>query len=220
MRLNLLYGVGEFQREMSKISVPVSEAAHQAMIAVGEKVKTEGRSHIAAAGFSNKWQNALRVIIYDPKKTLRKGELAAAWVYHKIPYAGVFEEGATVRAKMWVPLPWVPKSAGRGRRLTPETFIASANQKLFPIRRNGKTYLAVGLTISGRAAKTGRLGKYSMTALRRGSTGKGENSVRTLVPIFVGVDSVTFKDRLNIRGVVERAANTLGEAFIKYSQGA
>lgn len=220
MRLDLSYGLGEFRDAMESIKVPVSQAAHQAMLDVGEKVKTDGRAHIAAAGFGPKWQNALRVTVYDPSKTLRKGELAAAWVYHKIQYAGVFEEGATVHAKMWIPLPWAPKSAGRLGRLTPDRFQATTNQHLFPIRRGGKTYLAVGLTLSGKGAKVGQLGKYSMTALRRGQTGRGKNSIRTLVPLFVGVDQVKFKDRLNIREVVEKAANTLAEAFIKHSQGA
>lgn len=219
MRLNLTYGVGEWARSMESIKVPVTESAFAAIQDVAETVKRDGRAHIAAAGFSGRWQNALRVNVYRPGQTKVAGELAAAWVYHAIPYAGVFERGATVRAKMWVPLPWAPKKIGR-QSMSPNAFVAATNQRLFPIRRGGKTYLATSIVMSGRAAQRGRATKYSATALRRGRTGRGEGAVRVLVPLFVSVESVTFRKRLSILNVVEKAANTLAEAFFKHSQGA
>lgn len=215
MRARLTFGVGEFARAMEAKYVPVSEAGLAAIQEVAEKVKTDARANIAAAGFSIRWQNALRVNVYKPGQTKVAGELAAAWVYHAIPYAGVFERGATVNAKMWVPLPWAPKKIGR-RRMSPDAFVAATNQSLFPIRRSGKTYLATSISMSGRAAKTGKAAKYSATALRRGRTGRGGTTVRQLVPLFVSVSSVTFKKRLSILNVVERAANTLAEAYFRH----
>jgi len=215
MRARLTFGVGEFARSMDGKYVPVSEAGLAAIQEIGEKVKRDGRAQIAAAGFSLRWQNALRVNIYKPGQTKVAGELAAAWVYHAIPYAGVFERGATVNAKMWVPLPWAPKKIGR-RRMSPDAFVATANRSLFPIRRGGKTYLATSIAMSGRAAKSGLASKYSSTALRRGRTGRGDGAVRRLVPLFVSVSSVTFKKRLSLLNVVERAANTLAEAYFRH----
>src|ERR1700745_2725921 len=85
--------VGSLQR-------PLAKAATAALRDAGEIAKSNGRASIAAAGFSRKWQNALRVNIYPPQgDSLRP----AAFIFHKIRYAGVFEEGAVIGGQ---PLLW------------------------------------------------------------------------------------------------------------------
>ncbi len=99
MTLSFLYRAtkGEFDEAMREMQRPMAEAATSAMQEAADNIKSEGRAKIASAGFSKKWQNALRVDAFP-----RRGKVsinAAAFAFHKIPYADVFEEGATIRGK-------------------------------------------------------------------------------------------------------------------------
>ena len=74
--------------------------------------QAKGRADIAAAGFSRRWQNAFRVDVFPRGRKVSVD--AAAWVFHKIPYAEVFEEGATIRGRpyLWIALPGTPTRIG------------------------------------------------------------------------------------------------------------
>jgi Family of unknown function (DUF6441) len=75
----------------TEIQRPIAKAATPAIREAGEIAKQNGRASIAAAGFSRKWQK--RVNIYPPQgDSLRP----AAFIFHKIRYASVFEEGAVI----------------------------------------------------------------------------------------------------------------------------
>jgi hypothetical protein len=65
---------------------PIARAATAAIREAGEIAKRDGRASIAAAGFSRKWQNALRVNFYPPQGDSMR---PAAFIFHKIRYAGV-----------------------------------------------------------------------------------------------------------------------------------
>jgi hypothetical protein len=106
---------------VKEVQRPIAKAATAAVREAGDIAKRVGRASIAASGFSRKWQNALRVNIYPPQGySLRP----AAFIYHKIHYAGVFEEGAVIGGQplLWLPLPTVPLR--RGRPLTPSAICA------------------------------------------------------------------------------------------------
>ena len=111
---------------------------------------------------------------------------AAAHIHHKIPYAGVFEEGAAIAGQpmLWLPLPTVPIGAG-GRRLTPKKYIAQGN-RLASVKRPGKRPLLVG-KVGGKS-----------------------------VPLFFGISSVTIRKKFNIIEAVQRAAARLGEFYLKH----
>src|SRR3954465_6881555 len=129
-----------------EIQRPGARAAPAAVREAGEIAKRDGRASIAASGFSRKWQNALRVNIYPPQGDSMR---PAAFVYHKIHYAGVFEEGAVIGGQplLWLPLPTVPLR--RGRPMTPSQYARSvgplvsvqrpgAPPLLFPKQRKGR----------------------------------------------------------------------------------
>jgi Family of unknown function (DUF6441) len=88
------------------------------------------------AGFSRKWQNALQAKVYPPG---RDSTGAAALIYHKVPYAQVFEEGAGIHGKplLWLPLPNAPFGAG-GRRVPAAKFQQQVGMPLYTTRRPGK----------------------------------------------------------------------------------
>ena len=98
----------------------IERAAQAAVTAAGELAKSDARASILSAGLGGKFAKALRLNVYPKKGTSLK---AAAQIFHKIPYAGVFEEGAAIRGRprMWVPLPSTPKRSGR-YRMTPERY--------------------------------------------------------------------------------------------------
>ncbi|RUV75923.1 MAG: hypothetical protein EOR30_17060 [Mesorhizobium sp.] len=58
----------EFAGAMFGIKDPIAFAATAAISEAGDIVKREGRADIAAAGFSKRWQNALRVNVYPKRR--------------------------------------------------------------------------------------------------------------------------------------------------------
>jgi hypothetical protein len=196
----------EFAMAMARIKDPIGAAGTAAISEAGDIVKREGRADIAAAGFSRRWQNALRVDIY-PKRGVSMQ--AAAFIWHKIGYAGVFEEGATITGKprLWLPLESAPKRIGR-QKITPALYIRKVGP-LVPIIRPGKPPLLAGKIAASRRSTS----KVTLSALRRAS---GGGAPSRLVPLFVGIDRVSIRDRFSIKEITERAANRLGELYLKH----
>jgi len=209
--MKLIYAAlkGEFEQALRDIYKPLAEAGSAAMIETAETIKTEGRRDIASAGFGKRWQNAFRVDVY-PKRGVSLN--AAALVYHKIPYADVFETGATIRGKprLWLPLSSTPKKIGRNR-MTAERYKKEIGPLVF-IRRAGKKPLLAGkMAVSKGQAESGDVGKITISKLRKGAAGSG---VIRAVPLFVAVDSVKLRDRFSIREITKQAADRLGEIFL------
>ncbi|RWB26894.1 MAG: hypothetical protein EOQ42_28325 [Mesorhizobium sp.] len=198
---------GEFAAAFAAMKDPIAFAGTAAISEAGDIVKRQGRADIAAAGFSKRWQNALRVNVYPRRKQSMN---AAALIYHNIHYAGVFEEGATITGKprLWLPLPSAPKRVGR-QKMTPALYIKTIGP-LVSIERSGKPPLLAGkIATNRRGSKTG---KVSLSALKRGGAG----APSTLVPLFVGIDRVNIRDRFSIREITERAAARLGDLYLKH----
>ena len=130
---------------------------------------------------------------------------ATAHVYHKIPYAGVFEEGATIRGRprMWLALPNVPQRYGR-KPMTPELFRKSIGPLAF-VKRPGKRPLLVA-----KAKKGKNMTKVSLARFRSGGRGEGPF---VSVPVFVGLDSVSIRKRFNITGIVRAARDRLPQLY-------
>jgi hypothetical protein len=207
------YTRGEIASALQEMYLPMAEAASAAIASAAETIKAEARADIGRAGFSKRWQNTLRVDVH-PKGRVRKSVNAAAHIYHKIGYAGVFEDGATISGKpnMWIPMRWIPTRLGR-QRLTPKTFEAATGKRLFPIVRGGKTYLATSMRVAG-AGKS----KYSAASIRRGSTGSGKGEMRS-VPMFLRIRRVDIPKKFNITAIVERARDRLAQLYIDNMKG-
>jgi hypothetical protein len=206
-RLSYTYKRDEFAQAMAAMQDPVAFAGTAAITEAAAIVKAEGRADIAAAGFSKRWQNTLTALIY-PKK--RYSMDAAAVIYHKIPYAGIFEKGGVIggKPKLWLPLPTAPKRAGRSK-MTPALYVKTIGP-LISIERPGKPPLLAGRIATNRRGQINR-GKVTLSALKRG--GKGAPS--TLVPLFIGIDRVSIRDRFSIAEITARAAARLGELYVK-----
>ena len=201
---------GIFERAFLAPAEEIERAAQAAVAAAGELAKTDARANILSAGLGSKFAKALRLNVYPKKGTSLK---AAAQIFHKIPYAGVFEEGATIRGRprMWVPLPSTPKRSGR-YRMTPERYQKEVGPLQY-VKRPGKAALLVAKT---RATKTGKRARVTLSGLRAAARG----GVRTTsVPLFVGIDSVSIRKRLNITKAVRRARDRLPELYAQNFRG-
>lgn len=184
-----------------EIDTAHDKAGTATMDEIGKRIKTKGRANIASAGFGKRWQNALRVDRY-PKRGVSSN--AALWIHHNIPYADVFEFGATIHGKplLWIPLSNVPKKIG-GKRMTPQEFSQSVGP-LQAINPPGRPPMLVAKYSSRNRAK------ISLAGLRRGAGAAGGGQS---VPVFVGVPLVRIRKRFNLRSVFRAAAAQISSVW-------
>ncbi len=210
LRLTLSAVAGGFFKAITEGERPIAKAATAAVREAAELAKAGGRASIAAAGFSRKWQNALRTKVYPPGRDSMR---AAALIYHKVPYAQVFEEGAVIHGKplLWLPLPNAPFGAG-GRRIPPAKFQQQVGMPLYTIRRPGKPAM-LGANVRTTDVRAGK--PISLALLRRGRNPSGKGTVR-LVPLYVGVDVASISKRFAIIDAIRRAAAKLPDLYLKH----
>ncbi len=189
---------------------PIEEAVTAAIREAGDIVKFEGRADIAKAGFSRRWQNTLRVIYFP---TRGASVDASAYIYHKIPYSGVFEAGATIRGKpiMWLPLRGTPTKLAR-KKITPKALSLAAGKRLLFINRGGDNpLLAMSVNLS-KAKAAQREPKITLRMLRKGPT---KRSVTKSIPLFVGLDTIKIEKQFHISRIVKRASGRLAQLYFE-----
>ena len=170
MALRLAFTVsaiaGGFAKAMEDAQRPIAKAATAAVGDAAAIAKRDGRRDIAAAGLSRKWQNALRSKLFPPQGVSMR---PAAIVYHRIPYASVFEEGAVIRGRplLWLPTEHVPLRSG-GRRMTPAQYARSIGPLVGIVSRSGTPLLVAEAPRQGPApAPRCWIGRAAQAALCR-----------------------------------------------------
>jgi hypothetical protein len=202
---------GQLGRQLREVEKPIAEAATKAIRLAGNAARDEGRKEIASAGFSRRWQTALRVA-FEPKRG--NSINCSARLRHSIGYATIFETGGTIQGSplLWVPLRDAPlPKSSRGSRMTPSQF-AKQIGPLASVNVPGTPPLLVAKADRGKRGRS----KVTLGALRRG--GKGQGNIQT-VPVFVGVRSVTIRDRWDLREIFRRVAGRLGQYFSESLDG-
>lgn len=133
---------GEFARSINGIGEPIAAAATGAMRDAADIIKRDARAEMLAGGMSSRFTNTFRADAYP--KGGRQSINAAAHAYSKIPYAGVFEEGARISGQ---PLLWLPIEG----RVPPGTRPRNFRGRLVTIRRlNGPPLLGAPIGDNGR----------------------------------------------------------------------
>lgn len=184
------YVQGSFRRMFEADYQQMAKAATAAVTRATGEAKTAGRASIQEAGFSAKWQNALQAKVY-PEGGVSLN--AAGLVYHKISYAGIFQEGGTIAGR---PLLWLPIEANLpgGEKWTPARFV----QSIGPLRsvRNAR----------GRPLLVGQVGIGSTGAVLPRQRGRSMvRSRQAWLPVFVGIDVVEIAKRFHVTEAVEAA---------------
>lgn len=206
------------------INKPIKEAAAKAVIAAGSQAVTRGRADIARAGnFGRLWQQTWNARFYQVDPPALD---AAAFLFQKIPYSPVFEDGATITGKpyLWIPLRTAPLKVGRGKA-TPEK-LAALGIHLFEIQRNagGPPLLAAEVVASARTKAKGRtyfnvtlndLKKGEANRTNRATAGSGQNRPKPsiAVPLFFGLPTIHLRKRFHLRAIVAQEAAKLGEYY-------
>ena len=207
---------GEFAKGMRALRNPVASATTGAIAEAAASIKAQGRSNIASAGFSRRWQDTFRTLKFPTRG--RKSIDAAAFIYHKIPYATIFEEGGTIRGKplLWLPLPSSPKRLGR-TRLTPKVFNQQIGPLTFLPAKNARPPLLVAPAVMTRAKAKKRHPRVSATAFRRGANkAVGPREVIRGVPVFSGLRSVDMPKKFDLYKIIDQAAKRLPELYVKH----
>lgn len=203
-----------FAQQLRDLQKPIAKAITRAMKDVGALAKTGWKAAIAAGGMGAKFQGGVSMRVY-PSSGISLSP--AAQLKHHIPYANVFQEGATilpVKGKfLWLPLPTVPVISG-GRRLPAGKYRERIGFPLYTIRRPGKPPL-LGANI--RATGPRFLKGISLSQLKRGRNPGGRGTVR-LVPLYVGVPTVTDPKKFDVISVGRDAASQLGALYVKHLQ--
>ncbi len=188
-----LTDIGEaFAEALDADEKRVMRAAMRAVTQAADIAKTKGRTSIAAGGFSAKWQNALRSKVYP--------DTPAAFIWHKIGYAPVFEEGATIAGKpyLWLATDAVPGARG-GHAMTPAQYSARYGA-LVSVNVPGKPPMlfAAYERIGAKRQKGVR------SAARAGLAGK---------PLFIGVPQVKIAKKFDVAGAAKEASAELPRLY-------
>lgn len=198
MRLSIKFAAiaGGFAKTIEDAQRPIAKAATAAVADAAGIAKRDGRRDIAAAGLSRKWQNALRTKLFPPQGVSMR---PAAIVYHGIPYAAVFEDGAVIRGRpyLWLPTDQVPLRSG-GRRITPAQYARSVGPLVAVGSRSGAPLL---------------IAKYHRKGSRR-RTGTGPVEPRK--PLYIGIPVAVLAKRFDIAGAVSRARDRLPDLYAKH----
>ncbi|RWO35916.1 MAG: hypothetical protein EOS11_33290 [Mesorhizobium sp.] len=188
---------------------PVARAATKAMTQVADNIKAQGRADIMGAGFSRRWANAFRANVY-PKG--RDSASAAVLIYHKIPYADIFELGGTIEGSpfLWLPLPDAPRGRG-GRRISASEYRKEIGHPLYSIKRPGKPPL-LGANIRSTASRSQK--GVSRSQLKRGRNPSGRGTVR-LVPLYIGVPKAEIGQKFHLRAITAANAAKLAAYYYR-----
>lgn len=210
MRLKVTAASGQWIREGSVAGNIAATALTKAMRETGKLAAAAANRNIHAAGFAHrKWE-------MRPKNYPATGVslLPEVWLHSRVNFLDVFEEGRTIHGNpwLWLPLPSVPKWPGDPtRQMSPKKYTETIGP-LVTMRRKGKPPL-LGAMVTGRL-KPQPFGRFVTRArLRRGRGGKGPVSV---IPMFIGVRTVTIEKRFDVNSAVESVTDKMPGLYIQY----
>jgi hypothetical protein len=217
MKMRVQSVSGDWVSMPGRFEAAIAKAATGAMHDVGKIAQTEARANIAAAGFGSAWQKSIKIINYPKRGISLNPEV---WFHSSINFSDVFEFGKTISGGtglVWLPLPSVPmwptnSSGYPPRQMSPKKFIELVGP-LRTMSRPGKPPM-LGLVVRGVAGKAQPFGRFvSSRSLKSGA--KRKTGGVEVIPMFVGVSSVTLKKRFDVYAQVKKAVDLLPELYIK-----
>lgn len=214
-RMVFTAAAGQYETYAKNLGVRIATATTDAMKEAADIIKRDGRANIASAGFSKKWQNALRVNVY-PDRGRTVSVHAAALAFHKIPYASIFETGGAIGGSplLWLPLPNVPTRLGN-RHMSPANYVRNIGP-LHSIYRPGRVPLLAGYMPAGSGAAGGKITIGKLKAGANASRRGGSGSIKLVsVPLFYGLSQVNMKKRLNLIPIFRAVESQLGALYLK-----
>ena len=131
------------RRNMDLTYGRLADASRFAINDARTRILEAGRTDMSKGGNfgSARWQQGLQADVTPAQSRVVNLILA---VYHRVPFARIFEYGGTIKGRplLWIPLPWNPNKV-RARDFP---------GKLFRVDRAGKNPLLMTSTGSGKAS--------------------------------------------------------------------
>lgn len=163
-----------------------------------DNLKTRGRAAIGAGGFSSRWRNAFQVNVYPKGGSSTSPRIFG---FHKIKYAGQFQDPEPVAGSPYLWLP-IEKNLPGGTHWSPHKYT-----------------LQIGPLKSGRAGSRPVL--FGQISVGRGNrplrlTRKGVRLTKVQkvwLPVFVGVRSVTDPKKFDLNAEAGKVAAELPDIF-------
>lgn len=147
----------QMRRNFSKEHRRIAAALHASIDEASARIIVAGKADMKAGGNfgSPRWQNSLQAV--KEPKSLNAANIILK-ILHIVPFAHVFEYGATIKGKplLWIPLPW-NKNKVRAREFP---------GKLFRVNRKGKNPLLMQKT-GAKTASAMYVGVKSVKLKRR-----------------------------------------------------
>ncbi len=206
---------GQWAKATTAYEKIIAKGSTQAMRKIGKLATDAGRRAIGAAGFTANVQRTLRAI-NKPKSGYVLNP--SVYIHSTVNYLDVFETGRTIVGTplLWLPLPNVPPNPGSGVKfggligrphMTPRQYVAKVGP-LVTMHRPGKSPML------GAVVETG--GRPTRARLRRTFLRKtfGEKTRTTkIVPMFVGVHSITIPKKFDVKQAIENTAPEIAAAY-------
>lgn len=217
MRLVPRADVGQWVKATTAYEKIIAKANTQAMRDVGREGIKGGRAAIGAAGFSSFVQRSLRAINKPPSGYVLN---PSVYVHSLINYLDIFETGKTIVGSplIWLPLPNVPPMPGSGLKfggivgrehMTPSQYVRLVGPLVKIKNPDGNPLLGAEVEEGGRVSRL----RLRRTFLKGAF---GEKRKRThIVPLYVGVPSVTIPKKFDVDGALKDSAKKLGEFYKK-----
>jgi hypothetical protein len=216
--LKFVYGLASsssakdvFAEFVTNVKTRIAKGTTGAIRTLADQVKKEARSSIGSGGFSARWQNALRVNVY-PKSGFSVN--AAAYIFHKIDYAGVFEYGKSITGKplMWLPTQYA-QSKVAGRHISPKLFTEYFGLKLRATRGTGRPLLVADIALTKSLAGKVAAGTKANIGVRAIRKSKKSSGPTVAVPMFVGISRVQERKMFDIVGICNAARSKLAGLY-------
>lgn len=199
----------EWRRAIQQMIKPMEPAAKEAIKQTATLARDLARKNIASAGFSQRWQKAMQ---FSMEKS-PPDAVAAATVFHRIPFAVLFEEGGTIRGK---PKLWLPIEANLPIGIKSPREYVKRFGPLVSVNRPGKPPLLFAKAPSKPKSALSPERRAKLAAVERSRGMKPPSAVvhQERKPLFVGVDSATIHKRFAIYNAIKAAVDHLGEFYM------
>jgi hypothetical protein len=208
--MNLKFNVpaGQWIKATDLYQALMAKALTGAMKDVGKLGRDRGRQAIAAAGFSDRFANSLVA-----KLPTQDSLAPTAYIHTTINYADVFERGAVITGKpyIWLPLPTVPAGPGRPH-MTPKQYVQNVGP-LVTMHRAGKPPM-LGARVAIGSLRPQPFGRFvGRRVLRRGISMRHAAQQTQVIPLFVGVPSVSIPKKFDVHAAVQEVFSHLDEFY-------
>lgn len=221
MRVRLNAPPGQWLKATNEKEKAIAKAATAAMRDVGLEARNKGRTAIASAGFSSRWQSSLVVKNYP-----KSGDSLspAEYIHTTINYADVFEKGAKIAGSpfLWLPLPNVPPDPAWHRpHMTPGRYVKLVGPlvTMRPRGASGSFFPMLGAVV--RLAKGESL---TRRALSRGLLGRGRTAIvkgrKQVIPLFFAVTQISLQTKFDVTAAAQQAIGNFEQYFEKHAKEA